>query len=451
VPLPLLNKLNEAQFDRLVPGMIREKVTWYLKALPKQVRRYVVPIPEFVTQFLEREDSKSGQGNSPLPSPPPLSQSLAEFIGAKTGAAVQPSIWREEMPPSHLLMNYRVVDDSGQELAMSRDLAQLKRQLGEAAQLIFFDTDPEQRAAIERDDVKRWDFGDLPEELAFTRAGKKLTGYPALMNEEGNVSIRLFDTSATAQEHMRRGVRQLLRSELKEQMKQLEKEVYGQNKYIGQAIVQLHSLIKPDALREDILSAIADRAFMADDALPRTEKDFMALRQRARARLPAVTEAVLRTAQSIAYECHMLMGKLSSMPASGRSSPARAGAMTIDSLKEQLTKQLNALVYPGFLSLTPWQQLQHLTRYLKGMVVRLEKYAANPERDMRHALVIAGLWQQYEQRLEKHVKTGVSDPALAEFRWQIEELRISLFAQELRTPYPVSVKRLQKLWEEVGA
>jgi ATP-dependent helicase HrpA len=122
-----------------------------------------------------------------------------------------------------------------------------------------------------------------------------------------------------------------------------------------------------------------------------------------------------------------------------------------EKLKNELNRQLRNLVYPGFLNGTPWERLQHVPRYLKGMILRLDKYSGNPERDMRHAAVIAGFWQQYERRLEKHRKTGIDDSALTEFRWQVEELRVSLFAQELKTPYPVSVKRLQKLWEEVAA
>ena len=128
-----------------------------------------------------------------------------------------------------------------------------------------------------------------------------------------------------------------------------------------------------------------------------------------------------------------------------------AAGQTSSKLRAQLRVQLDNLVYPGFLGATPWERLQHLPRYLKGIVLRFDKYPANPERDGRHGAVIAGLWNQYEQRRERHRKTGVSDPNLTEFRWQVEELRISLFAQELKTPYPVSAKRLQKLWEEVSA
>jgi ATP-dependent helicase HrpA len=473
VPLPLLNKLDPAQFDWLVPGLIREKITWYLKALPKQIRRHVVPIPEFVTQFLEDQERES-TADQLRPSPPlvPLAKAVAGFVFSRTGITVPPDNWQDEKLPQHLLMNYRIVDDAGQELAMSRNLAQLKAQLGKAAQLTFsglpgaslslgaLDSHPDTRLLIERDELTRWDFGDLPEEIAFTRAGKKLTGYPALINRDGKVAIRLFDTWVVAQASMRGGVRQLLRFELREQMKQLEKDLSGQSRF-GQTALQLHVLISPDALREDILSAIADRAFIGNDPLPRTEKEFIAQRQRARARLPAVAEAVIRIVRSIADECQVLLGRLSLKDSidrgsgSGRPAPSRPagsdGGKPEEKLKNELSRQLRNLVYPGFLNETPWERLQHVPRYLKGMILRLDKYPGNPERDMRHSAVIAGLWQQYERRVEKHRKAGIDDPALTEFRWQIEELRVSLFAQELKTPYPVSVKRLQKLWEEVAA
>ncbi|MDQ3185225.1 MAG: ATP-dependent RNA helicase HrpA, partial [Pseudomonadota bacterium] len=255
VPLALLNKLDAAQFDSLVPGFIREKITWYLKALPKQIRRYVVPIPEFVTQFLESRDGEvielagqqTGKAESWLM---PLTEALSGFIREKTGAAVSSIALQDETPPPHLRMNYKIIDDAGQELAMSRDFPQLKAQLGRAAQLTFSQPDSGERNQIERDDVKHWDFGDLPEEIAFTRGGKKLTGYPALVQLEDKVAIRLFDTRDAAQAGMHGGVWELLRFELKEQMKQLEKNLTGKNQYLSQAILQLHTLTSPDALRE---------------------------------------------------------------------------------------------------------------------------------------------------------------------------------------------------------
>jgi ATP-dependent helicase HrpA len=444
VPLPLLNKLEPARFDWLVPGLIREKVSWYLKALPKQVRRHVVPVPGFVTRFLEdQEDREREEGNAAQPqgkasgATGPLTVALAAFIQAKTDIPVPPDAWEHEDVPPHLLTNYRIVDEAGEELAISRDLAQLKGQLGRAAQLTFSEADPGERLPIERDEVKRWDFGDLPEEIPFTRAGRRLVGYPALALRENKVSIHLFDTCEAALASMRAGVRQLLRCELREQVKQLEKNLWGQNRVMSQAVLQLHSLIDPETLREDMLDAILDRAFIGDDPLPRREQEFTAQRQRARVRLPAVAEASLRTAQSIANELQALTSRMS------------AAGLGAGKLKKELEQQLHHLVYPGFLSSTPWDQLQHLPRYIKGMALRLDKYGGDPERDMRHGSVVSGFWNQYAQRLQKHRKAGISDPTLAGFRWQIEELCISLFAQELKTPHPVSAKRLHKLWEEI--
>ncbi|MDH5481143.1 MAG: ATP-dependent RNA helicase HrpA, partial [Nitrosomonas sp.] len=215
IPLSHLNRLSKAPFDHLVPGLIREKITWYFKALPKQIRRHLVPLPESVTQFLENLQP----GDHSIF----LTDLLAKFVHRKVGVPVSSNILEDKEPPLYLQMNYKVVDDAGRELAMNRDLAQLQSQLGQAAQLTFAQVDDEEKNSIERDNVMRWDFGDLPEEITFTRMGKQLTGYPALVDQQVCVAIRLFDTRQAAEENMRVGVRRLLRFELKDRMKQLEK------------------------------------------------------------------------------------------------------------------------------------------------------------------------------------------------------------------------------------
>jgi ATP-dependent RNA helicase HrpA len=425
IPLSHLNRLNKAPFDHLVPGLIREKIIWYFKALPKQTRRHLVPLPESVTQFLE---SLKPEDQSIF-----LIDLLAKFVHRKVGAPISNNVWEDKEPPLHLQMNYKVVDDAGHELAMSRDLAQLQSQLGQAAQLTFAQVDDEEKNSIERDNVMRWDFGDLPEEITFTRMGKQLTGYPALVDQQTCVAVRLFDTHQAAEENMRAGVRRLLRFELKDRMKQLEKNLPG----LKQAVLQLTTLINPDELKQDMLTAITDRAFIGGDALPRNEKDFIAQKQRARTRLSAVIEALAQIMQKIGCEVQALLQRLS------------ANGMGNERLRNELNMQLRQLLFPGFLSATPWERLQHYPRYLKGMHMRLEKFSSNPQRDGQHSANIVSLWNQYVQRMEKHHQMGKYDPNLIEFRWQIEELRISLFAQELKTPAPVSVKRLQKLWEKV--
>ncbi len=418
LPLHLLNQAGEARCQWLVPGMVREKVTWLIKALPKHLRRGCVPVPEFVTAAL----GEIGPGEVPL------TDALAAFIARKTGQEVPADAWAGADIPPHLRMNFRVVDEAGRELAMGRDLGELRQKLGQAAQLTFGRA-PE--LGFEREDVTAWDFGDLPERITFSRGGGQLTGYPALVDEAGTVAIRLFDTAEAAVAAMRSGLRRLLRLTLREQMKQLEKGLPG----FTQMALQARSIADPETLKEDLLSAIADRAFLGDDPLPRNQRQFEAQKERARTRQAAVAQSACRTAAEIFAEYHAVQAKLwTKLPAA----PAA-----------DIREQLEHLLFKGFLAATPWAQLQHLPRYLRAIQRRLEKHAGNAERDARHLAAVRALWQDYRARLEKHRKAGSTDPKLAEFRWMIEELRVSLFAQELKTPYPVSVKRLQKVWGEI--
>ena len=423
VPLHLLNRLDASRFEWLVPGLIREKVAFYLKALPKQIRRHLVPVPEHVTEFLVELDSRDGSQDAGA-----LTAVLARFAQRAAGTPVAADAWHDTLPPPHLRMNYRVVDDAGRELATGRDLDALRAQLGEAAQLTFADSE----AGIERDHVRSWDFGDLPERISFTRGGRKLTGYPALVDGDDSVAIRLFDTQAAAGHAMRAGVRRLLRIELKEQIKQLDLPGFTQ------AALQLRGVAGADDLKDDLVTAISDRAFIGDDVLPRTRAQYDAQKQRARTRLPAVRDAAVRMLTAIADEYHRASLRLGQTPPAFNRVAADARA------------QLQRLVYRGFLSATPWDRLQHIPRYLKAIAVRLDKVAANPERDSAHAAAIAGLWKLYEERSAKPGKSGADDAALEDFRWQLEELRVSLFAQELKTPLPVSVKRLRKLWDALA-
>jgi len=327
-------------------------------------------------------------------------------------------------------MNFRVVDEAGRELAMGRDLAALKTQLGQAAQLTFVTADP----GIEKSGIRAWDFGELPPSIAFTRGGRKLTGYPALADEGESVAIRLFDTGAAADASMRAGVRRLMRLALKEQMKSLEKNLAG----LAQAALQLRALVSPDELKEDLVSAIADRAFIGEDELPRNEKAFDALKQRARTRLPAVREAGCRLVAVIAEEWQRTQQRLA------------AAQKALPQPVADIRGQVQRLVFKGFFSATPWEHLNDLPRYLKAAQRRLDKYPNDPGRDARHAGAVNAMWKRCEERAAKLARAGERDPRLEDFRWRLEELRVSLWAQELKTPYPVSFKRLDRLWREIA-
>jgi ATP-dependent helicase HrpA len=419
VPLALLNQLNPAQTEWLVPGMLREKLTYLIKALPKAFRRVCVPVPEFVTVFLEQ--TKIGEGF--------IKQVLAAHIQRVTTLKISVEDWTEETP-AHLLMNFSVVDDAGRELAMGRDWNALKKQLGSAAQLTFRNTSPD----IEKTGLKQWDFGDLPATLSFERDGLKVTGYPALEDDEDSIAIKLFDTEREALVNHRKGVCRLMRFELKEQMKQLEKNLPNFNQY---ALI-LRNVVSPDDLREDLVIAIADRAFIGEDELPRTNADFMKLKARARTRLPAVSQAVAKQAQSIATEYQLLVAQQSKMPA------------TVNRLKRDLEQQIGLLVYKNCFSQTPWEHLQHVPRYLKALRLRIEKQPANPDRDGKNAGSVGVLWQKWQDKINALNQANLDIPQdLLDYRWLIEELRVSLFAQELKTPFPISIKRLEKTWADI--
>lgn len=419
IPLSLLNQLDPSATEWLVPGMIREKLTYLVKSLPKTIRRVCVPVPEFVTGFLEHDAA----GRELLPA-------LAAYITQRSGLKVAVSDWSEPLPP-HLRMNFRVVDEAGRELAMGRDWLALKHQLGQAAQLTFRSASP----AIEKSGLKQWDFGDVPKQLDFSRHGLHMTGYPALEDAGDSVAITLFDTASAAWQSHRKGVRRLMRLELKEQMKQLEKNLPGFNQYA----LLLRQFMHPEELREDMLTAIADRAFIGEDDLPRSQAEFLRLKQRARARLPAVVESGNRLAQAIAAEVQPLCQALGALP------------QAQSRLKREIEQQLAQLLPRRFLSATPWECLQYLPRYLKAMRLRLEKYPNAMERDARHSQAILALWQRWQARMETSRDTDAPTPQLQDFRWLLEELRVSLFAQELKTPFPVSVKRLEKIWSEIAA
>ena len=420
VPLALLNQLNYAQTEWLVPGMLREKLTYLIKALPKSFRRVCVPVPEFVTVFLEQTNIGEGL----------IKQVLAAHIQRVTTLKISVEDWTEETP-AHLLMNFSVVDDAGRELAMGRDWNALKKQLGSAAQLTFRNTSPD----IEKTGLKQWDFGDLPTTLSFEREGRQITGYPALEDDKDSISVKLFDTESEANISHRKGVCRLMRFELKEQVKQLEKSLPNFNQY---ALI-LRNVVSPEDLREDLIVTIADRAFIGEDDLPRTNADFMKLKARARTRLPAVSQAVARQAQTIATEYQLLIAQQAKMPA------------TVNRLKRDLEQQISLLVYKNCFSQTPWEQLQHVPRYLKALRLRIDKQPANPDRDGKNAASVGLLWQKWQDKISALNQAHLDIPQpLQDYRWLIEELRVSLFAQELKTPFPISIKRLEKTWTDMG-
>ena len=419
LPLTVLNRISPAALEWLVPGMIREKIQLQIKALPKQIRRICVPVPEFITQFLNQNPDR----NAPIL--PQLAQAIAKTAGdIRILEQINQDEWAAFRLPEHCYFNLRIIDDGGQELAMGRDLIQIQQQLGKAAATTFRDNTQE----FERNNVTAWDIGTLPESIKFARGKQQLTGYLGLQKEkDGRIALRLFDTSAAAEQAHRLGVIELMKLQLKEQVKDLNKGIQG---FTQAAMLLKH--INADTLRDDLTQAVCDRAFIGEDELPRNEKAFKEQIKRARSRLPAVKEALSRYLQETAAAYAELNGKLGKHP-----------------LTHLMRQRLQTLLAPGFATRTPWAQWPRLPIYLKAMTLRLEKYSSNPARDAAREADIQELEQMWQEKTDSLIKQGlpISD-GLAGFKWMIEELRVSLFAQELKTPYPVSVKRLLKEWDK---
>jgi ATP-dependent helicase HrpA len=419
VPLALLNRLDAARLSWLVPGMVREKVAWYVKALPKAWRSRLPPAPEVVTAFVEQPQD-----------PRPLRAALRAFVAGRVGAALPAEVWSGAVPPPHLRFNLRVVDAAGRELAAGRDLGALRAQLGDAAQLDFAAAGP----GFERKGIRSWDFGDLPETLAVERDGHRLSGYPALVRDGDSVALKLLDTREAAEAATRAAVIALMKIPLKDALRRWEKGGTG----FVQAALVLKPALATEGLLADVLSAVCDRAFLGDDPAPRSEHAFAEQVKRARVRLPAVAESAFALIASIAAAYHALAQQLAAVPSGAR-------RLAVD-----VAAQRDLLLAPGFFATTPWKALVHLPRYLQALERRLVKYPDNPARDARQAQAVAALWERYREREAALRERGRHDPGLDAFRWLLEELKVSLFAQELRTPIPVSYKRLEKAWKAVS-
>ncbi|MCL6000834.1 DUF3418 domain-containing protein [Neisseria meningitidis] len=421
LPLTVLNRLHAPSLEWLVPGMLREKIQLLIKALPKQIRRICVPVPDFITQFLSQNPDR----NAPIL--PQLAQAIAKTAGdIRILEQINQDEWAAFRLPEHCYFNLRIIDDGGQELAGGRKLHELQQQLGQAAAVTFRDNTQE----FERDNVTTWDIGTLPESIKFARGKQQLTGYLGLQKEkDGRIALRLFDTSPAAEQAHRLGVIELMKLQLKEQVKDLNKGIQG---FTQAAMLLKH--INADTLCDDLTQAVCDRAFIGEDELPRNEKAFKEQIKRARSRLPAVKEALSRYLQETAAVYAELNSKLGKHP-----------------LTHLLRLRLQTLLAAGFATRTPWAQWPRLPIYLKAMTLRLEKYSSNPARDAAREADIQELEQMWQEKTDSLIKQGlpVSDDLTA-FKWMIEELRVSLFAQELKTPYPVSVKRLLKMWEDLN-
>lgn len=426
VPLYALNQVRPERTEWLVPGMIKEKVHLLLKSLPQKLRRHCVPLPEYAGGFVDRHPFGEGE----------LIDVLIADIREQTGTMVRRADFKLETLPAHHSMNFKVIDEHGRQLEMGRNLAQLRAEFGGQAQQSFQNIAARDVPAAEAgqyENLTSWSFGELPELLEIRKGNQTLFGYPALVDHGDHCDVEVFDDPLEAARIHHTGLRRLFAIQLREPVKFIEKNIPN----LQQMAMQYMTLGTQEELRNQIVMVTLERACM-QAPLPRNEAEFNARKDEGRARLSLLAQEMARLVGAILAEYAGLPRKL-------------LQAKPFGSAHQDMEAQLARLMTKSFVIDTPYTQLVHFPRYLKGMAMRVDKLKGDPGRDSQRTQEMTPLVQQW-QRAEKQLRTqgrGAEDARLDEFRWMLEELRIALFAQELRTPVPMSVKRLQKVWESM--
>ena len=473
VPIFALNQVSEDRCDWLVPGMLKDKVQALLKTLHQRPRSRLVPLPATAEKMTEAlcQPEVFGAGN--------LMDALLKLVREATQLPVQRNDIKVDMLPAHHFMHLRVVDEHGRQLGQGRNLGALKAELGSQARGAFqalaslklkdiaapaatpiapapslaadgarrvvasekakAPAEPASKASSAEQRHTAWDFGVLPELMEIRKGGQTLIGFPALIDDGDAVRIEVFDEPEVAQARHRAGLRRLFALQIRDALKYLEKNLPGLQA-MGVAYMAVGKTDSGsgggtlDELKTQILDLALDRAFLTDP-LPADAAAFKARVDEGRGRLTLIANEIARQAGVILTEFAAAQRKLKD------SRPP-------DDVATDVQQQLQRLVPKTFLSSTPYAQLQHFPRYLKAVQLRLDKLRSDPARD---AAKFAELRPQ-DQRFWRLVaeRKGAQDARLQELRWLLEELRVSFFAQELRTPQPVSIKRLDKAWSQLN-
>jgi ATP-dependent helicase HrpA len=421
VPLLALTQLSPEPFEWLVPGLLQEKLSLLLRSLPKAERRNLVPIPRYVDQCMEQLPYRIGK----------LDEALAAILNALAGIKLTAQAFRFELLPDHLQMRFAVLDENGHVLASGRNLADLQRRHGGSVRESFARSDWSPR----KEKITRWDFGDLPESVVVERAGTKLAGYPALDDAGDAVVVRVVDTPAHSQRINRVGLRRLFMLELHSQVKYLRSNLPD----FERMSLLFAPIGKAEELRDDIVRTVFDRVFLGDNADIRKQDEFIRRREQGRIRAVEEANAMCKLVKECLERAQQLRRKLGEMD-------KPAWQPSIDDVRAQADE----LIRPGFVGATPAERLRHLPRYLKAALSRLEKLARDPAKDRQRMAQFQTPWQHYLDVRGNDGAERVADK-LADYRWLLEEWRVSLFAQELGTVGAVSAARLEKEWALISS
>ena len=415
LPAMVVHQMQAAQFDYLVPGMLEEKITAIIKGLPKQIRKQFIPAPDYAKACAEII----------APSERPLIEVVADTLFRMTGNRIPANALDNIQLPEHLQPRFEVLDEKNKLIKAGRELEQLKKSIQQTTQKSFATLF---NKSIERTGITAWDFATLDSTYQVDIAGLSVKSWPALEDKQDSVAIRLFDSQAKADQAHQQGLLRLFSLQTAAEIRSIKKALRD----IQKLCLYYSSVGKCPELTASILHNSLRLTFLDDQANIRTQAQFERRLQR--------HGQLLAKSQEL---CHVLASALQYNHEVRKALKGRIAPDLLEGLND-INEHLQQLVFVGFLDKVSLEQLRQYPRYLKGLLLRLEKLKQNPAKDRQLRLEMQPLWLDYK----KHSKRKISSPALQAFRWQLEELRVSLFAQQLGTAHPVSVQRLKKIWRE---
>ena len=419
VPISALKQLKEEDLDWLVPGMLREKCIALVKALPKGLRKNFVPVPDYIDRILP--ELKQGEGN--------LKQVLSKHLLRLSGVDIPMSNWENYQVEDHLKMNINVQSENGSLLGTGRNIVALREQFADQVKQSI---SRYSQSSIEQEGLTEWSFGDLDKVHEVNHGGLAIITYPALVDDGDSVALRLLDNEYRASMQTQAGIVRLYMLKTTQQIKYLKKSLLQS----PQKLLSLKMLGSREKLLDQIIRTAYLEAFRLDKAPPRNREDFDALFETGRSVLSETAEKVEELLYRIMEEYQLIQKALK-----------RRKGLSDYLLNTDISGQLENLVYSDFLFKTPWESLKDLPRYLKAINERLEKYPRQQQKDKECLELLKVYWGKYLDKKQFCERQDLSNRKLDEFRWMMEEYRVSVFAQALGTKFPISDKRLQKHWQ----
>ena len=414
IPLPLLNQVEMTGFDWQIPGLREELVIALIKSLPKSYRRNFVPAPNYAQAFLGRA----------VPLEKPLLDTLIYELRRMTGVTVEAEHWHWEQIPSHLKMTFRVVDENGKKIAESMNLDELKFSLKDRVQ--------ESISAVADDGIEQsglhiWSFAELPQCYEQKQRGFSVKAFPAIVDEKDAVGIKLFETEFEQAVAMQQGLRRLLLLNVPSPIKYLHEKLPNKAK-LGLYFTPFGRVLD---LIDDCIACAVDKLIADFGGFVWNEEGFDKLRDFVRENVNEVTVDIAQKVEQILTLTHQLNQRLK-----GKMDFTMAFALS------DMKSQISGLIYQGFVQKSGYARLPDLLRYLQAIDKRMDKLAQDVNRDRAAMLRVEQVQQAYQQLLAKLPKSKPISDEVAEIRYMIEELRVSLFAQQLGTKYQVSDKRV---------